>query len=608
VRLGTRLILGIIAAALLPLLLLGVAANQVASRAVIAQAGELHVQKASNLATFVDTYLAAQIRGFNLILQTFPLADLDERQLIGFERLVYRQFDDVGIVALVDRNGMDVVPSQYEVEGRAGGATALAREPIGEARYLEFRRRLPFRDVQGRGLLIGEPYLPGGARAPVVAMALECPDAPRFILGVELSLSTIVALIERQAEPGMEMALLDAQGAFIARQGADLVRTDPFRLFVGGTPNAELRYTLADGTRVLAAFERVESLGWLAVVAEPFDAVEVAGRQIRLRSGYFGVVAALLAAAMGLVFTRSIQRPVVQLRDAAVAVGRGELGRVVVPDEVKELGDLGRAFNEMSQHIKENHDEIEAQREAIASFNVDLQRRVDERTRELTEAQEKLVESGKLAAVAEMGAGLAHELNNPLAGILGLTQLLKARNRSASEQGFLESLEAQALRCTEIVRTLLSFTRPGLARHEFCDVELDALLVEVLEIVGGAARMRGVRIEHERASSPLGVHADRTTLARALAQLLMSVVSLIPEGGRLSVAGERREGEVRVVLECASGEGRGVGDRQGAATDDWFASGMSLWVARRILAEHGGRLTEPEAGAPGRYVLILPKA
>lgn len=600
--LRTRLILGILAAALLPLLLLGLAATQAATRAVVGRVIELHGQKADNVATFVDTYMSAQVRGLNLAIRTFRLEELSDEGRVGFQRLVYNQFDDVNIVSLLGPGGVDVAPSQ-RVRKESGEQPPVGHESIDEARFQAFRERIPLSEAQAAGFAVGYPYVPPGTDVPVAPVAVLATGPQPVVLAVELSLRNVVRQLDQQARGAVEMAILDVRGQFVARTAQRLVRSDVFEIFLGGNSVADVRYRLDDGTEVLAAFAFVPSTGWLTVVAEPLDVAEAAGRDIRRRSAYFGVVAAGLAVVLGLFFSKRIHRPVEDLRDAAFAVGSGALGRTVQPDPIRELGDLGRAFNEMSQHLKANRDEIDAQRREIEAFNKELQARVEERTRELRDAQARLVESGKLAAVAELGAGLAHELNNPLAGVLGITQVLRATGSASGSEGLLATLEEQARRCADILRNLQSLTQADFRRESLEILDLDQLLAEVSTLVHGAFEQRRVHIHHERASTPTPVRADRVRLARALSQLLTSLRSLLPEGSVLRVTCHQGPGDVRAWFDLLLSEETGVG----VGRDDWYVSGMSLWVARRILAEHGGRLSEPDPGLPHRFILVLPR-
>src|SRR5207253_7932873 len=106
-----------------------------------------------------------------------------------------------------------------------------------------------------------------------------------------------------------------------------------------------------------------------------------------------------------------------------------------------ELGDLARAFNAMAAEIER--------------WNRELAQRVEEKTREAREAQDLLLRAQKLAAVGQLGAGVAHEVNNPLAGLLGQVQLLLMQEPADSgRRKKLETIETEAKRIREIVQRL----------------------------------------------------------------------------------------------------------------------------------------------------------
>ncbi|MFH1469371.1 MAG: histidine kinase dimerization/phospho-acceptor domain-containing protein [Pseudomonadota bacterium] len=206
--------------------------------------------------------------------------------------------------------------------------------------------------------------------------------------------------------------------------------------------------------------------------------------------------------------------------------------------------------------------------------------------------------------MAELGAGLAHELNNPLAAILGITQLLAQAPRGAGDEALLASLEQQVARCASIVRALLAFTEDAARPAVLEELDLEDVLAEVAALATPAYRQRGLTLVHARGERRLPVHADRTQLAQALAQLASSLRALLPEGGRLRLRASERATEVLVELAL---EGQ-AGATRPIQKDDWLAAGMSLWIARRILSEHGGRLIEPPADRVAPFLLLMPKA
>jgi len=601
VRLRTLLILGSAAAALPPLLLLGYAATEVATRSVTDKVVDLHAQQADNLASFVDGWFTGRAHAVSLLREAFPIEDLSHEGQVGFERLVYNQLPEVNIVSLVTREGADVAPSQMV---RPGSPVPPGHQVVDEQRFSAFRERLPLATLEDDAIVVGTPYLPPGAQAPVAPVVFSGigEDAP--VLAVELSLAPMVERMGMLASETTEVAMLDARGQLFAGLGDGLVEPEHFAWFLDSVPSAELRYQAGDGEEVLAAFSRVDGTGWLAVVAEPYDVATAPGRNIRWRASWFGLVAMALASVMGLHFARKIHRPVVQLRDAARAVGEGELGRQVQPDPIGEIEELGDAFNTMSQQLARDSARIREQQDEIQAFNLELQERVEARTRELREAQEQLVESGRLAAVAELGAGLAHELNNPLAGILGLTQLLAQRHEGSADAELLATIERETQRCAEIVSSLLAFTREVVDRGELEKVDLDAITADVVALVRPAFELKEIELRHIPSDTELPVLADRATIGRALAQLLTSLRALLAPGGVLTLHGRIGGDEILVEMRMSGNKP----DNEPGQRDDWFASGMSLWVARRILAEHGGRLREPESSLDAAYLLALPKA
>jgi two-component system NtrC family sensor kinase len=600
VRLRTLLILGTAAAALPPLLLLGFAATEEATKAITGRVVALHAQQADNLAGYADTWISGRTHAVSLLREAFPIEDLSSEGQVGFERLVYNQIPEVNIVSLVTPQGIDVAPSQMV---RPDAPVPPGHEAVDIDRFRAFRGNLPLAGLEEGRIAIGPPYLPPGADHPVAPVAFAGVGEGAPVLAVELSLEPLLHRMELIAEPPTEVAMLDALGRPFASSGGELVEPSHFLWFLDGVPSAELKYQTAHGD-VLASFARVESTGWLAVVAEPYAQATAPGRDIRWRASWFGLVAIALASVLGLNFARKIHRPVVQLRDAARAVGEGSLGRQVEPDSIGELGELGHAFNTMSEQLARDAARIKAQQDEIQAFNLELQQRVEERTRELEQAQDKLVESSRLAAVAELGAGLAHELNNPLAGILGLTQLLAHRREGTSDAALLGTIEEQVKRCTDIVAALLAFTREGVVRGELDELDLDEIISDVTALVRPAFETRSLELRHQPAEVPLRVRADRASLGQALAQLISSLRALLAPGGELSIHGVEEGMEIWVELRLHSINA----EIHDTSRDDWFASGMSLWVARRILAEHGGRLREPDGTRGTTYLLALPKA
>lgn len=608
-RLRTRLVLLVAAAALGPLGLLGVGATSVASRQLADTITDMQGRTADGLALYADTWLSLQLRLLSQQTRAFRLGTLDDATLFSFLRLVYNQVPEVHVASLLTGDGVDRVPS---VLRGVEDAEPADRAPVSRARFTHFRGRaaeiLAF--AQPEEPLPGRPYLAPGTGTPAMPVLLKSPDGADLVLAVELGLEPIAEEFRRQGDESRDVVLLDPRGAVLIEGEAGLVDSGVFRPFTSGVRASDIRYETAGGVEVLASCSPVGRAGWTVVVAEPLEKTTAAAvSQIRARTGYMAGVATVLAVVLGALLARDISRPVAALREGALAVAEGKLGREIRAPADGELAELMAAFNFMSARLERNLQEIDAKNQEIEAWNRELQARVDARTRELEEAQERLVRSARLAAAGEMGAGLAHELNNPLAGILGLTQVLLARADGAS-RAMLASIEEQALRCKEIVAHLLRFTQGdstggGLDHPPRDVIDLGEVLDEVLALVRSPFRQRGVTVEHRR-EGPLLVRGDRGQLASALTQLLASLRAASGRSGALTLTGSRAQGQVELRFELRADE---VAGRR----DDWMASGLGFWAAQQTLAAHGGQLHVPsgEPVGPGGEIvwrMVLPEA
>lgn len=607
-RLRARLVLIIAAASLGPLVLLGVGATRVSTRLMEERAGEVQASTAQGLALFVDTWVDLQVAALLRQGRTFDLAALDDEARLQVLRLVYQQTPEARAVALVDATGVERAPGVYL---GPGVAETSGRAPVDADHYARFRRALPperLRSEPTRAAALGPAWVPEGEARPVLPLALRLPG-DGGVLGVELGLDDLSRAFESERSDGREVSLLDAAGRRILGEG-NLADPSALSSLAGAAVNAsEIHYVTSAGEEVLASTAPVPSAGWTVLVVEPLSLSEAAAREIRTATLYFGGVAAVLSIVLGVLYSRQISGPVVQLKDGALEVAEGRFGRRVELAGSDELTELARAFNFMSHRLARNQEELQRQQAEIEAFNVELQARVEERTRELREAQAQLVQSASLAAVGELGAGLAHELNNPLAGILGLVQVLRAREGSVGGGSpLLATVEEQARRCSDIVGQLLRLSEAGQARapvdrREWDVVDLREVTGDVVALVGGAMRQRGLSLALEEGEA-LEVRGERAELAQALTQLLTTLRAAAEDGASLVLRGRAQGQEVslEVAVSAVSPEGR---------SDDWKASGLGFWAARRTLAAHGGRLVQPAeltSGSRATWTLVLPRA
>jgi two-component system, NtrC family, sensor kinase len=352
---------------------------------------------------------------------------------------------------------------------------------------------------------------------------------------------------------------------------------------------------------VIVATARLPGRELVAVVAAPASGADAVLRRTLEPTWYIGLISLLAAGAAGTMLGRSITQPVSRLRNAALDVGEGRLERRLRVEGGNELAELASSFNQMTERLELNRNEIAAKNVEIEAFNRELQQRVDARTRELREAQARLVATSQLAAVAEMSGGLAHELNNPLAGLLGIVQLVKHRRSGEPEEALLAAAEAEALRCKEIVASLLRFTGPATGEGERAAVPLGALLQDVVGLATSSFRRREVGLALLGLELPLTVRAHPEELGRALSQVLGALRSAAAPGATITLSmrrgGDSETAEIHIAL-----------DRPHDNQDDWRAAALGLWAARRALNNDGCGLDDVTTPVGRAWLIRMPVA
>jgi two-component system NtrC family sensor kinase len=326
--------------------------------------------------------------------------------------------------------------------------------------------------------------------------------------------------------------------------------------------------------------------------------------------GASALAAMLLVLAFWAFVRRHVVRPVGALVAATHRVAREDLDAEVPETFEGELGLLAGSFNAMTRSLR-------AARADLQALLGRLEQRVAERSEALTAAHTDLVRSEKLASLGKLSASIAHEINNPISGIMTFARLIgrtleQGPPDDATRKTLLRNLrlvERESERCSEVVRNLLDFA------HErplaVAALSPNAVVEDALQLVHNQLQLQGVRVEQRLGDLPHTL-GDFGLLRQACVNVLMNACEAMPFEGVLTVETALAEGGREVELSFRD-TGPGIPAARLARVFDPFFStkergaGLGLSVVHGIVQQHGGRVVIDSVEGEGtRVALRLP--
>ena len=608
---GAKIGLVLLAVGVLPVALLGLVSYVVSRDELRQTVGRMQTQAAEDLALFTERTVTASIENLRLSAAALPLEDSS-----GFARweiakmlaIPYRQLPFVSILAVVDDRKVPIAGPAFERRPDRDPAL-VGREAVQDADLALFSARFPGPPPEVGATAISEPYR--AARGPL-RIAITHRLAPDRSIVAEVVLRDVEARLRELSTHGVAY-VVDARGSPLAHGGgADAaVSPDESRLVREGSASASAVARIVprlDGERWLAAFAPVRRYGWGAVVAQPAAVAFRAAERLRFYTFAWAAAGLCLAAALGTLLARRVTLPVERLSRAAGAIASGEWGATVDTGGNDEIADLGRAFSRMTHELRRRDEEIHA-------FNRDLQHRVEERTAELKAAQDQILRTRRLAALGSLGAGLAHELNNPMTAVTGYLAILKKQAAPGTPQAeMLAHAQEQAARVSRVVEDLRSFADqeqhvPG---QRFA---LARTVEAALSLYEDRLRANGITLTRQVQEPLPEAQGDPIQIQQVVVHLLENAINAMGGGGRLDVQLGTVDGDALRLRIADTGRGIPAPIRE-RIFDPFFTTkeqtgqvGLGLSVSHSIVEAHHGRIVvESEEGMGAAFTVLLPAA
>lgn len=315
----------------------------------------------------------------------------------------------------------------------------------------------------------------------------------------------------------------------------------------------------------------------------------------------------IIALSSGFAIAVIVNRPMRRIDSGMREIANGNLNYRIDVHTNDDLGSMAQRFNDMSHRLNEAHREIK-------QWNETLNKKVDDKNEELKKIYEQIVQVEKLASLGKLSATVAHELNNPLEGILTysklISKILTKDNTSGKHDKILQYLElisSESSRCGRIVKDLLIFSRSSdtqFSQHDLRDVVDKNILM-----IKHHLEMHNIILSKFYDKTPITIYCDAQRIEQAVLTVLINAIESMQDSCKLTIVASKNDGMGTLLVKD---EGTGIApdvlphifEPFFSTKQDKKGTGLGLSVAYGIISQHKGSINVMETSEKGTVFKI----
>jgi len=323
----------------------------------------------------------------------------------------------------------------------------------------------------------------------------------------------------------------------------------------------------------------------------------------------FAVVAILCVILLFVILVFSTTRIIKPLQEMVLAtqkIAKGDLTHKLRVKSKDEIGTLAESFDRMTK-------ELRIANQKLIDWGKTLEKKVEERTNEIREMHSHLIQQEKLASLGKLAAGIAHEINNPLGGILIYSHLLLEDTKKEDPRyDNLAKIVKETTRCKDIVKGLLQFARPK--EPEAIQIDINATLDNALSLLEFQSVFQNITIKKQYSDDLPPIVADRSQLQQVFINIILNAADAMNGKGTLTLKTTINEREQFINISITD-TGHGIKKEDRSRLFEPFfttkeagaGTGLGLAICYSIIQKHGGTIeVESEVGKGSTFTVKLP--